>query len=80
MGHVVEILEYVGIDIYPRSARSCDNRTGHICLRVENLEEMFKELKAKGIKFKSKKVANITAGTNKGSKTVYMLDPDGYII
>lgn len=79
-GHVIEILEYVGIDTYSGSARSCDYGTGHICLRVENLEEMYEELKAKGIKFKSKKVANILVDANKGSKAVYMLDPDGYII
>ncbi|GHH98923.1 VOC family protein [Neobacillus kokaensis] len=79
-GHVLELLEYVGIDTYSASSRSCDYGTGHICLMVENLEEMFKELKAKGVQFKSKKVANISAGANKGSKAVYMLDPDGYII
>ncbi|MCG7336063.1 VOC family protein [Sporosarcina sp. ACRSM] len=79
-GHVFEILEYVGVDTYPGNARSCDYGTGHICLQVENLEEMFGFLTAKGVCFKSKKVANITAGANKGSKAVYMLDPDGYII
>ncbi|MGE6611082.1 VOC family protein [Peribacillus sp. NPDC076916] len=79
-GQVIEILEYVGIDTYSGSARPCDYGTGHICLRVENLEEMFEELKAIGIKFKSKKVATITAGANKGSKAVYMFDPDSYII
>jgi catechol 2,3-dioxygenase-like lactoylglutathione lyase family enzyme len=79
-GHVFEILEYVGVDTYPGNARSCDYGTGHICLQVENLEEMFGSLSAKGVRFKSKKVANITAGANKGSKAVYMLDPDGYII
>lgn len=79
-GHVFEILEYVGIDTYSGSARSCDYGTGHICLSVENLDEMFEELKAKGIIFKSEKVAHITVGANKGSKAVYMLDPDGYII
>lgn len=79
-GHVIEILEYVGIDTYPGHARSCDYGTGHICLSVENLEALFEELKAKGITFKSKKVANITMGANKGAKAVYMLDPDGYII
>ena len=79
-GHVIEILEYVGIDTYPGNARSCDYGTGHICLSVENLEALFEELKAKGMTFKSKKVAHITMGANKGAKAVYMLDPDGYII
>ncbi|MGE7907511.1 VOC family protein [Peribacillus sp. NPDC094092] len=79
-GHVIELLEYVGIDTYSGSSRSCDYGTGHICLLVENLEEMFSELKAKGVQFKSKKVAHITVGANTGSKAVYMLDPDGYIL
>ncbi|WP_066399289.1 VOC family protein [Neobacillus mesonae] len=79
-GQVIELLEYVGIDTYSGSARSCDYGTGHICLMVENLEVMFNELQAKGVQFKSKKVANINAGANKGSKAIYMLDPDGYII
>ncbi|WP_342513819.1 VOC family protein [Sporosarcina sp. FSL K6-1522] len=79
-GHVFEILEYVGVDTYPGNARSCDYGTGHICLRVANLDELFIELKSKGVTFKSKKVAVITAGANKGAKAVYMLDPDGYII
>lgn len=79
-GHVIELLEYTGIDTYPGNARSCDYGTGHICLQVDNLDALFEELQAKGIKFKSKKVVNITAGANKGSKAVYMLDPDGYVI
>lgn len=79
-GQVVEVLEYVGIATYPGKARSCDYGTGHICLQVENLDDMYRELKSVGVSFQSKKVANITVGANKGSKAVYMLDPDGYII
>lgn len=79
-GQVVEVLEYVGVDTYPGKTRSCDYGTGHICLQVENLDDLFYELKSAGVSFQSKKVANITVGANKGSKAVYMLDPDGYII
>lgn len=79
-GQVIEILEYVGVERYSGSSRSCDYGTGHICLQVEHLDEMFIELKRKGVIFKSKRIAHINAGANKGSKAVYMLDPDGYII
>ncbi|WP_158232785.1 VOC family protein [Sporosarcina sp. P17b] len=79
-GQKIEILEYVGVDTYSGSARSCDYGTGHICLLVENLEEMFEQFKLKGVKFKSENVVQITAGANKGSKAVYMFDPDGYIL
>lgn len=79
-GHVIELLEYVGVDTYPGNVRSCDYGSGHICLKVEYLEELYEELGNKGIKFISNSVVNITEGANAGAKAVYMLDPDGYII
>lgn len=79
-GIFIELLEYVGMDRYSGETRSCDYGTGHFCLEVENLEQMVSDLKEKGIQFKSKQVATITAGTHKGAKAVYMKDPDGYLI
>jgi catechol 2,3-dioxygenase-like lactoylglutathione lyase family enzyme len=79
-GTIVELLEYVGMERYSGEARSCDYGTGHICLRVENLDAMYKDLVDKGVRFKSKKVVPITAGNHKGGKAVYMKDPDGYLI
>jgi len=79
-GTVIELLEYVGVRTYSGEARSCDYGTGHICLQVTNLDNMFNELQAKGIQFISKEVVIITAGKHVGSKAVYMKDPDGYLI
>lgn len=79
-GQVIEMLEYKGISTYSAAARSCDYGAGHICLQVEHLDELFEELQEQGVTFQSKHVAQIDAGANKGSKAVYMLDPDGYII
>lgn len=79
-GNVIEILEYRGIKTYSGSARSCDYGTGHVCFKAENLNDLFNSLRKKGVNFQSKEVVNITTGTNKGAKAIYMLDPDGYII
>lgn len=79
-GQILELLEYVGTEVYSGEARSCDYGTGHICLTVTNLESMYQELLNKGIKFKSEKIATITKGIHEGSKAVYMKDPDGYLI
>ncbi len=79
-GHVIELLEYIGADNYSAEARSCDYGAGHICFHVTNVEAMFQYLKEKGIQFKSNEVVTITHGNHKGSKAVYMKDPDGYLI
>lgn len=77
---IIELLEYVGMRTYSGAARSCDYGTGHICLAVENLDEMFSDLKSRGVKFISEEVVNITSGAHQGAKAVYMKDPDGYLI
>lgn len=79
-GNEIELLEYVGMERYPGNVRPCDYGSGHICLKVEGIEEMYEYLKLSGVRFRSKKIVEITLGANKGSKAIYMYDPDGYII
>ncbi|WP_353948238.1 VOC family protein [Sporolactobacillus sp. Y61] len=79
-GSVIELLEYAGMDVQSGRSRSCDYGTGHLCLQVDHLAELYQELKEKGVKFQSNQIADITSGANKGAKAIYMLDPDGYII
>lgn len=79
-GTVLELLEYVGVRTYSGESRSCDYATGHICLLIENLDMMFKQLTEQGVQFISNNVVTITAGNHIGSKAVYMKDPDGYLI
>jgi len=76
----VELLEYVGVERHPGSARPCDYGTGHFCLYVDDLETCFRELKAKGMRFRSEEPVVAEGGINKGARIVYGLDPDGYII
>ncbi|ERI09410.1 VOC family protein [Aneurinibacillus aneurinilyticus] len=77
---VVELLEYVGVERHSGSCRPCDYGTGHLCLYVEKLDLLYKELCAKGVKFRSEAPVNVTSGRNKGAKIIYCLDPDGYIV
>ncbi|MEW9673028.1 VOC family protein [Ammoniphilus sp. 3BR4] len=77
---LVELLEYVGMDRFSGSCRSCDYGSGHVCLYVSDLDEMHNRLSDYGVKFKSNAPVLVTSGRNEGCKIIYMMDPDGYII
>ena len=74
-GHHLELLEYR----VPRGARgdprTCNPGNVHVAFRVEDLDETYHELRAKGVRFKSAPV-EVTHGRNRGAKAVYLLDPD----
>jgi catechol 2,3-dioxygenase-like lactoylglutathione lyase family enzyme len=57
------------------------NRPGntHLCLVVDDIHAMYRDLKAKGVPFKSEPI-EITAGPHQGGFGVYLVDPDGYTI
>ena len=74
-GHHIELLEYRR----PRGTRGDANTynpgNGHVAFMVENLEAIYADLLAKGVRFKSPPV-QITHGRNTGAKAVYFFDPD----
>lgn len=74
-GHHLELLEYR----QPRGARGDANTynpgNAHVAFMVEDLDAIYAELRAKGVRFKSAPV-EITHGRNKGAKAVYLFDPD----
>jgi lactoylglutathione lyase len=74
-GHHIELLEYRR----PRGTRGDANTynpgNGHVAFMVENLEAIYADLRAKGVRFKSPPV-QITHGRNTGAKAVYFFDPD----
>jgi len=57
------------------------NRPGnsHLCLVVDDIHVAYRDLQAKGVKFKTPPVA-ITAGPHQGGWGVYLFDPDGYTL
>src|SRR5262249_1190439 len=72
----LEILEYKDVKKTPVDTATANPGTAHFCLYVDNLDEMHARLTARGVGFVSA-VETSTAGTIKGSKVVYMIDPDG---
>ena len=76
----IELLEYRGLERHPASARPQDPGAGHLCLFVDDVEEMHDRLTAMGYRSRSPKVVDITAGVNLGARSCYMADPDGYLV
>ena len=76
----IELLEYKGCERRDASSRPCDYGSGHLALFVENIEGLHANLSARGVPFRSKGPVEMSAGANRGGKSLYSLDPDGYVI
>ena len=74
-GHHIELLEYRVPRGARGDARTCNPGNGHVAFMVEDLDATYRELRAKGVRFKSAPV-EITHGRNRGARAVYLLDPD----
>ena len=77
--HILELFEYV----HPRGMKldmSTNNPgSSHLAFLVDDLRAAFKELSAKGVKFKSEPV-EIDYGENAEAWGIYLEDPDGITI
>lgn len=76
----VELLEYRGCERSSGSSPPSDFGTGHFCLFVTGIEALHEELAARGVRFRSDGPVEMTAGANAGGKSLYSLDPDGYVV
>jgi lactoylglutathione lyase len=72
----VELLAYKGCERHSGSARPCDYGTGHFALFVEDIEGLYADLAARGVAFRS----DGPIEKSSGGKSLYSLDPDGYVI
>jgi len=75
----VELIEYRGCERHSGSSRPCDYGTGHFCVYVTGIDALWEELRARGVSFRSDGPVEMSAGANAGGKSLYALDPDGYI-
>jgi catechol 2,3-dioxygenase-like lactoylglutathione lyase family enzyme len=75
----VELIEYRGCERHSGSARPCDYGTGHFCVFVTGIEVLYEELRARGVSFRSEGPVEMTEGANAGGKSLYALDPDGFV-
>lgn len=76
----VELLEYRGCERRSGATRPCDYGTGHFCVFVEAIDALYADLRARGVGFRSPGPVEMTGGANKGGKSLYSSDPDGYVI
>jgi lactoylglutathione lyase len=75
----VELLQYHGCDSPSGSSPPSHHGTGHFCVFVTGIDALYEELRAEGVAFRSDGPVEMSAGANAGGKSLYALDPDGYI-
>jgi lactoylglutathione lyase len=75
----IELVEYEGCERHSGAGRPCDYGTGHFCVFVTGIEELYTELRSRGVVFRSDGPREATEGPNRGGKSLYSLDPDGYV-
>ena len=76
----IELIEYKGCERHSGSTEPCDYGTGHFCAFVRGIEALYADLRGRGVVFRSDGPVEMTGGANRGGKSLYSLDPDGYII
>jgi catechol 2,3-dioxygenase-like lactoylglutathione lyase family enzyme len=75
----VELLQYPGCDSPSGASPPSHHGTGHFCVYVTGIDALHEELRASGVQFRSDGPVEMRAGVNAGGKSLYALDPDGYI-
>lgn len=77
--HRLELIEYIS----PKGAllAQSTNQPGcaHLALNVDDLDTMYRDLSARGIRFKSAPIT-VVGGLNAGGKAVYLYGPDAVTI
>lgn len=76
----VELLEYRGCERRSGATEPCNPGSGHFCLFVREIDALHADLRARGVAFRSGGPVEMTAGANAGGKSLYALDPDGYVV
>lgn len=79
-GGGVELLEYRGVERMSAAARPCDPGSGHLCLYVDNIDELCEHVHGMGYRSRSGAPVDITSGPNAGARSIYLMDPDGYFV
>lgn len=75
-GHRLELIQYLSPLGRRLGARTCDIGSAHLAFNVTDLRGMYREMAARGVRFKSEPLV-IPAGPNKGGLCLYLEDPDG---
>lgn len=73
----LELLEYRNVVAGAVDSGNANPGTAHIAFAVDNLDELYADLTARGVASVSPPVTP-SIGPNKGGRAVYMIDPDGF--
>jgi catechol 2,3-dioxygenase-like lactoylglutathione lyase family enzyme len=73
---IFELLEYVTPRGEPYARRNCDIGATHVAFQVEDIDEAYQRLTARGITFNTPPV-HLTEGPLAGCAFCYFPDPDG---
>lgn len=73
---VLELLEYRNVERTPVDTRTANPGTAHIAFFVDDLDALYADLAARGVRSVSAPVTP-TIGPNEGGRAVYLIDPDG---
>ena len=76
----IELIEYRGCERRSGATSPSDHGTGHFCVFVREIEALHADLRANGVSFRSDGPVEMTGGPTRGGKSLYSLDPDGYLI
>jgi catechol 2,3-dioxygenase-like lactoylglutathione lyase family enzyme len=76
----IELIEYQGCERRAWDGRPCDYGTGHFAMAVDDIDALYADLSARGVVFRSAGAVEQVSGPRRGGKSVYLHDPDGYII
>lgn len=77
----IELLEYHGCERRSAAASPSEHGSGHFCLFVDGIDDLYSDLLRRGVRFRSPAgPVEMTSGANSGGKSLYSLDPDGYVI
>ena len=75
----VELLEYLGVEQKSCTTSPARHGTGHFCVFVDEIEHLYADLADRGVRFRSEGPVEMPTGPNAGGKSLYALDPDGYV-
>lgn len=73
---VLELLDYRNVERTAVDTRTANPGTAHIAFFVDDLDALYADLVAKGVRSVSPPVTP-TIGPNEGGRAVYLIDPDG---
>lgn len=76
-GHILELLQYLSPKGTPHRPSVYDPGSGHIAVRVDDLDAMLAKLRAAGIQARSDPVELEEPAWWAGARVVYVTDPDG---